>query len=66
MMHKKVYKCRLCGQKFDNGIISGDIADMRSEVWQEIMSKPLQFAAHECYGGDIGIGDFQGYEVVNE
>lgn len=64
MYYEKIYKCRLCGQRFSNGAMSGGVSDINREVWQEIKERPMQLATHECFGGSVGMADFQGYEVV--
>lgn len=62
-MYRGVWKCRLCGGKFDgaNDFTTNEIVEMLNRVSR--MANTL-VAFHECYGGDVGIADFQGFKKL--
>lgn len=66
MTYQAIYKCRLCGQKFNNGVMMGELDECKREVAMDILEHPIRVTVHECFGGSIGIADFQGYEVADD
>lgn len=59
-MYKSVWKCRLCGERFHTNVrYSGKSA------WTTMVNlpeRPLATMVHECFGGAMGVADFQGME----
>lgn len=61
---RRVYKCRLCGQRmYDDKLFIEYPPKRRSH--KQVLS-PTDFKLHECFGGDVGIADALGLEVVDD
>lgn len=58
-MYQRVWKCRLCGQRFigEVGLTNNDVAALLCD--KEIAHRTL---FHQCYGNSVGMADFQGFE----
>lgn len=54
------YKCRFCGEKFDDGYPYDHTQDAIKEINSFMNLHPI----HKCNRGHIGIGDFVGFERV--
>lgn len=56
------YKCSLCEQKFNDGLCYVRLADALNHVPELKRFEPV----HHCEHGNIGFGDFMGFERVDE
>lgn len=69
--YRTVYKCRLCGQRvigdyieYDGkGLMVGEVREVPFILSASVDREPLN---HGCYGGDVGVADFLGYERVEK
>ena len=55
------YKCSLCGEKFNDGLCYVGLGDALNHVPELEKYKP----DHHCEHGNIGFGDFAGFERVD-
>lgn len=69
MIYKAFYKCRLCGETYEDGTTTGnkEIIDTgMSALAHGWRSKepmfPSMTTAHRCDDYDTGIADFQGFK----
>lgn len=68
---KAVYKCRLCGEKFNTALTGRSVA---LKTIAEIIadghrsSEPVitSLSIHICKNGDYGLSDFLGWRAENE
>lgn len=72
--YQAIYKCRLCGKKFESAVTtSADIA-IRHMVSITTGHDPLEFIGapvtktymHSCIDGSMGLADFLGFKKVEE
>ena len=67
-----VYKCRLCGKTFKNGVAStGRAAGIAGRLTNENSFTQggvhgSRYAIHNCDDGSLGFSDFQGFKKVGE
>lgn len=68
---KAIYKCRLCGEVYHNGTVTGEkvalacITEMAVGIRVYRPQAPQMTEPHCCGGnhaGSIGLADFQGWE----
>lgn len=60
-MYKSVWKCRLCGERFlgDMNFTEEEVVDIADSLEKNITIK--RTVLHECFGGDYGVADLQGW-----
>lgn len=69
--YKAVYKCRLCGKVYRNGVETSEIAAVNAtamiaagvKITEPLAPTPME--VHRCmdkYAARIGLADFQGWE----
>ena len=73
--YRAMYKCRFCGQVYENGTVTGnrDLA-IRELIYMSLgedspkIQGPLMLDTHFCDGerGPIGLADFQGWRKSDE
>jgi hypothetical protein len=72
MEHKAIYKCRLCGQTYASGAVTGkDVAErcmveLTLGIRGTVPLAPTMHETHDCggrYAGSLGLADFQGWEA---
>lgn len=75
MEHKAIYKCRLCGEVYENGVTTGTDLAMRTITELAIglvctlPMAPRMTEVHACggeYAGSMGLADFQGWKAKEE
>lgn len=71
MVHKAIYKCRLCGEVYHNGTETGEkvalrcITELAAGLCPCEAMAPQKTEVHHCGGdhaGSMGLADFQGWE----
>ena len=69
MTYKAMFKCRLCGEVFTSGAVTGNkglavqaIVDMDLNR-HTVIQAPHSIQTHFCENGDIGYADFIGWKV---
>ena len=69
MAYRAMCKCRLCGEVFANGAVTGNkglavqaIVDMSLNRYTVIQA-PHSIQTHLCENGDVGCADFIGWKV---
>lgn len=74
-MYKAIYKCRLCGKVYRNGVETSESAALNAtamiaagvKIHEPLAPTPMEI--HRClgnYAGRIGLADFQGWEKEAE
>ena len=72
MEYKAFYKCRLCGEIFDDGATTGPRPAKVTAVELALGIKPSYTMApslvwvHDCKDSSVGMADFIGWKVQNE
>ena len=72
--YRAIYKCRLCGEKFDDGRAGKDIVYMAAAVLTvKNHFKPEgcaigihRYNVHHCSDGSYGFSDFVGFRKVED
>ena len=62
IVYKATYKCRYCERKFDSKYHYCGLDDAVHHFDSCMKFQPVHF----CKGGHVGIGDFVGFERVDE
>lgn len=62
IVYKATYKCRYCERKFDSGYHYCGLDDAVHHFDSCMKFQPVHF----CKGGHVSIGDFVGFERVDE
>lgn len=70
--YKVIYKCRLCGERFEDGVTNENNAKMANIVLSiedpagigRLGQKIYRHAHHYCKDGSFGFADFQGFGKV--
>ena len=69
MTYKAVCKCRLCGEEFECGAVTGNeylafnsIIEMSLQRYT-ILQAPHLIEIHSCKNGNIGCADFIGWKI---
>lgn len=72
-LYKQIYRCRLCGEIFQNGTGTNNKKLANEVTFQlAIMGKSKECQAgglldtHTCKNGMLAIGDFVGWEVEED
>ena len=73
--YHQIYRCRKCGNEFCPVTVHGEKAMLRELEyfqdkvngkvildWDDIPLAPRLYRVHTCPNGDIGVGDFIGYQ----
>lgn len=75
MEYKAVYKCRLCGQVYQNGATTGEamatahMAELSVGLCGTVPMAPRKIEPHYCggkYTGSLGVADFCGWEMEGQ
>lgn len=72
--YKAIYKCRLCGEKFEDCTTGEDIAQainlalavLGHTQHVKIQRNMHRHAPHYCKDGSFGFADFQGFKKVED
>lgn len=70
--YRAVFKCRLCGETYTTCTCSEILARRTAQnacdgIFDELHGlAPQMNEIHNCSNGNIGIADFQGYELMEE
>lgn len=68
--YKAIYKCRLCGMVYANGLTTGEemayrcTCNVAAGIVGVYAQEPLKLTPHLCegdYTGSVGLADFQGW-----
>lgn len=71
MEYKAIYKCRLCGEVYKNGVTTGQdmamrcMAELVCGIRGTVPIAPTMTETHYCggdYAGSLGLADFQGWK----
>ena len=65
MKYKAIYKCRLCGERYEDGITGDSMAIMAVSTLTVKEHGPIGIHlrnVHNCKDGSYGLSDFQGFK----
>lgn len=74
-MYQAIYKCRLCGEKYEGCVTKSETLAMtfiygirNKEYFQPIASEIgiHKTECHNCQNGSFGLADFQGFNKVED
>ena len=69
MEYKAIYKCRLCGERYESGATTNRNLALQTTVELTVMGysvepqAPTMTESHDCEGGGFGVADFLGWEA---
>lgn len=70
--YRAIYKCRLCGKTFENGITSVGVAVgitgrlLGENEFAQGNIYGSRYAIHSCEDDSCGFADFQGFRKISE